>query len=131
MELALHLLAMYLEKLESQNNEGELTMKTYTATPDFYRDYIAHYNHNHDPRNGQFASGNSTGGNVRGRYFARKFWLSDGNAEEKLEGYLRDLDRQGIKYHVENVRDMITGDIFSYDVYEYKDHKSKPSWGRR
>lgn len=31
-------------------------MKTYTATPDFYRDYICHYNHNHDPRTGQFTS---------------------------------------------------------------------------
>ena len=31
-------------------------MNDYTPTPDFYNDYIAHYNHFHDPRNGQFAS---------------------------------------------------------------------------
>lgn len=31
-------------------------MNTYQQTPDFYKDYIAHYNHNHDPRNGQFTS---------------------------------------------------------------------------
>lgn len=29
----------------------------YTSTPDFYNDYIQHYNHNHDPRNGQFTTG--------------------------------------------------------------------------
>lgn len=32
-------------------------MNTYQPTPDFYNDYIAHYNHNHDPRNGQFTTG--------------------------------------------------------------------------
>lgn len=35
-------------------------MNTYTATPDFYHDYIAHYNHNHDPKSGQFTSGNGS-----------------------------------------------------------------------
>ena len=32
-------------------------MINYTPTPDFYNDYICHYNHNHDPKNGQFAKG--------------------------------------------------------------------------
>lgn len=32
-------------------------MITYISTPDFYNDYIKHYNPNHDPRNGQFTSG--------------------------------------------------------------------------
>lgn len=33
-------------------------MINYTPTPDFYNDYIAHYNHFHDPKNGQFTSKN-------------------------------------------------------------------------
>lgn len=37
-------------------------MNTYQSTPDFYRDYIQHFNKNHDPKNGQFASGH--GGNT-------------------------------------------------------------------
>lgn len=44
-------------------------MKTYTATPDFYRDYICHYNHNHDPRNGQFTSGNGNSALPKPRKF--------------------------------------------------------------
>lgn len=32
-------------------------MNTYQSTPDFYRDYIQHFNKNHDPKNGQFTSG--------------------------------------------------------------------------
>lgn len=36
-------------------------MNTYQSTPDFYRDYIQHFNKNHDPKNGQFTSGH--GGN--------------------------------------------------------------------
>lgn len=31
-------------------------MTGYTSTPDYYNDYIAHYNQYHDPRNGQFTS---------------------------------------------------------------------------
>jgi dephospho-CoA kinase len=31
-------------------------MINYTPTPDFYRDYIQHFNPNHDPINGQFTS---------------------------------------------------------------------------
>lgn len=38
-------------------------MNTYQSTPDFYRDYIQHFNKNHDPKNGQFASGH--GGNAQ------------------------------------------------------------------
>lgn len=37
-------------------------MNTYQSTPDFYRDYIQHFNKNHDPKNGQFVSGH--GGNT-------------------------------------------------------------------
>ena len=37
-------------------------MINYTPTPDFYNDYICHYNHNHDPKNGQFAKGHSGSG---------------------------------------------------------------------
>lgn len=32
-------------------------MYQYQSTPDFYNDYICHFNPNHDPRNGQFTSG--------------------------------------------------------------------------
>lgn len=32
-------------------------MNTYQSTPDFYRDYIQHFNPFHNPKNGQFASG--------------------------------------------------------------------------
>lgn len=32
-------------------------MKTYTPTPDYYNDYICHFNKNHDPKNGQFTTG--------------------------------------------------------------------------
>lgn len=32
-------------------------MMYYQATPDYYNDYIKHYNHNHDPRTGKFTSG--------------------------------------------------------------------------
>ena len=32
-------------------------MNAYQSTPDFYRDYIQHFNKNHDPKNGQFSSG--------------------------------------------------------------------------
>lgn len=32
-------------------------MNIYQSTPDFYRDYIQHFNKNHDPKNGQFTSG--------------------------------------------------------------------------
>lgn len=35
-------------------------MNGYTPTPDFYRDYIAHFNPFHDPKNGQFASNNGS-----------------------------------------------------------------------
>lgn len=31
-------------------------MVNYQPTPDFYTDYLQHYNHNHDPRTGQFTS---------------------------------------------------------------------------
>ena len=31
----------------------------YQATPDFYNDYISHYNHNHDPKNGRFSRGSN------------------------------------------------------------------------
>ena len=34
-------------------------MQTYQSTPDFYNDYISHFNKNHDPRSGQFASGSN------------------------------------------------------------------------
>lgn len=36
-------------------------MVDYQATPDFYSDYIQHYNHNHDPRTGQFTSSKAGG----------------------------------------------------------------------
>ncbi len=32
-------------------------MINYTQTSDYYNEYIYHYNHNHDPRNGQFTTG--------------------------------------------------------------------------
>lgn len=32
-------------------------MNAYQSTPDFYRDYIQHFNPFHNPKNGQFASG--------------------------------------------------------------------------
>ena len=33
----------------------------YQATPDYYNDYISHYNHYHDPKNGQFSSSKDGG----------------------------------------------------------------------
>lgn len=32
-------------------------MISYTPTPDYYNDYICHFNKNHDPKNGQFTTG--------------------------------------------------------------------------
>ena len=32
-------------------------MNTYQSTPDFYREYIQHFNPNHDPKNGKFTTG--------------------------------------------------------------------------
>lgn len=37
-------------------------MINYTPTPDYYNEYICHYNHNHDPRNGQFTTGDGGSG---------------------------------------------------------------------
>lgn len=36
-------------------------MQIYQSTPDFYNDYIAHFNKNHDPKNGQFTTGSGSG----------------------------------------------------------------------
>jgi len=36
-------------------------MQQYTPTPDFYNDYIQHFNPFHDPRNGQFTTGRGGG----------------------------------------------------------------------
>ena len=40
-------------------------MITYTATPDYYNDYIQHFNPFHDPRNGQFTTGRGGGSITR------------------------------------------------------------------
>lgn len=40
-------------------------MNTYQSTPDFYREYIQHFNPNHDPKNGQFTSGPGGGNKTK------------------------------------------------------------------
>lgn len=53
-------------------------MITYTPTPNYYEDYICHYNHNHDPKTGQFApstvfvSGSSKTQDKSSPYYQRK-----------------------------------------------------------
>ena len=47
-------------------------MINYTPTPDFYNDYIQHFNPFHDPRNGQFTNGRGGGSGLASRSLNKK-----------------------------------------------------------
>ena len=47
-------------------------MITYQSTPDFYNDYIQHFNPFHDPRNGQFTNGRGGGSGYASRSLNKK-----------------------------------------------------------
>lgn len=65
-------------------------MIIYTATPDYYNNYISHYNHNHDPRNGQFSSGPGGSGSIT--KIKNKVREAVQGARRKTRKYKKDLD---------------------------------------
>lgn len=94
-------------------------MINYTPTPDYYNEYICHYNHNHDPKNGQFTSGNGGSSASKNKYGGSE-WFDD---ESKMEKYLRDLDSKGRGYSVRNIE--IDGKTTGYEV------KTTDQWNQR
>lgn len=64
-------------------------MQTYQSTPDFYRDYIQHFNHNHSPKDGKFTSG-SGGPSISSsqRRSLERAKKKDKKLSEKAEKYL-------------------------------------------
>lgn len=79
-------------------------MINYTPTPNYYKDYICHYNHNHDPKNGQFAKNPGGSGAINGNQKKLKRnqridkWVNDDGSltpkGEKTFRKLIDLDNQ-------------------------------------
>lgn len=96
-------------------------MNTYTATPDYYRDYIQHFNSNHDPRNGQFSSGGGGAPVIKSRRARRRLEKAqekDKKLTSKAEKYLTEdilRSRKKAKF-VKAVKANPDGTVSSYLV---------------
>ena len=80
----------------------------YIPTPDYYNDYIAHFNPFHNPKNGQFSSGHGGSGSVRLKRKEKKN-LSDSRIADP------DIDNSGST----GIR-MKNGDILFVDTNDVK-----------
>lgn len=65
-------------------------MINYTPTPDYYNEYICHYNHNHDPKNGQFTTGH---GSFRSMEEPKVKKVSESN-QDMFNDLLYDIDHE-------------------------------------
>lgn len=87
-------------------------MNTYQSTPDFYRDYIQHFNKNHDPKNGQFTSGHgglSINSNVKKLEKTGGANKSNFDSKEKVH-----LNERELKKWYKNAKETPTSKMFDY-----------------
>lgn len=82
-------------------------MNTYQSTPDFYHDYILHFNKNHDPKNGQFASGHGGSVSINKK---EKIKSNDFSSTEKKQ-----LNNKELKKWYKNAKETPTNKMFAYE----------------
>lgn len=81
-------------------------MNIYQSTPDFYNDYIAHFNKNHDPKNGQFTTG--SGGYAKpNKQFEKEYKdiLNSAKTDEEKDIRIRELDKKYTNPNIKITRD--------------------------
>lgn len=99
-------------------------MIKYTPTPDYYNDYICHYNHNHDPKNGQFTTGSGGGtsstknikkeydkiSNIKNDSGTLSADIDRGKGRSKLSGYVNTDSGLGEKDLIDTAKKILTNE---------------------
>ena len=88
-------------------------MQNYQAMSDYFKDIIMHYNHNHDPRNGQFTSGPSNGSINTAASKKQKYSKTqiENHRKEMINHYEKQGDKTSVKAYKEANENTIKMDL--------------------